>query len=296
MSRSATTVFVAAFLLLSLSSCRSAKPAVDLTGDPLPDGAVARCGTTRFRLGDYIRFAALSPDGKYVAFGGHDVELLDSSTGLLVRKIAQPLFSASAVAFSPDGKLIAIADGPGTIEIREFATGAVVRTIEAEDRHYSETKTFVFSADGRVLAKSSPAYGERGSIRAWDVLNGQLLINTKVLQSTDVGVAVSSDGKMLASWGTEFPLRLPFRDTQASSIESVVQLWNLQNGKELRRLMLKGTNGASGASFSPDSKAVAVATKAGPVVLFDVSDGKELRRIGGSAKSRALFGESVVRF
>src|SRR5262249_3467328 len=42
----------------------------DLLGDPLPDGALARVGTLRFRHGAPIVSVAYAPDGKSVATGG----------------------------------------------------------------------------------------------------------------------------------------------------------------------------------------------------------------------------------
>ena len=43
---------------------------IDLHGDPLPPGAMARAGTVRFRHGGFVNFAALLPDGKTVLTSG----------------------------------------------------------------------------------------------------------------------------------------------------------------------------------------------------------------------------------
>jgi hypothetical protein len=79
-------------------------PRLDVNGDPLPAGAVARLGTTRFLLPDREwRFrsrpdtVALSPDGKtIVVLCGNDkgvrVDFLDTSTGKRVRRIGLGCF------------------------------------------------------------------------------------------------------------------------------------------------------------------------------------------------------------
>src|SRR5262244_1534646 len=64
------------------------KPALDQYGDPLPEGAVARVGTSRLRHGQMVIGIAYAPDGKTVATGGWDnlVRVWDVATGRQVRQ------------------------------------------------------------------------------------------------------------------------------------------------------------------------------------------------------------------
>src|SRR4029077_3147331 len=66
---------------------RDKKPRLDLQGDPLPDGALARLGTVRWRHGNQVIAVAFSPDGNTLASGSMDeaIHLSDVRTGKLLR-------------------------------------------------------------------------------------------------------------------------------------------------------------------------------------------------------------------
>src|SRR5262249_20925301 len=76
----------------------------DLYGDPLPDGALTRLGTLRFRG----RGPVFAPDGEsFVTSRANLVFHMDLATGKLLRRFAVPLQNDTAFALSPDGKTLA---------------------------------------------------------------------------------------------------------------------------------------------------------------------------------------------
>ncbi|HKB05846.1 MAG TPA: hypothetical protein VKD90_26860, partial [Gemmataceae bacterium] len=98
-----------ACLVLSVSA--GAQPRTDNHGDPLPDGALARFGSLRFRTGwddpyHYVPHWALSPDAKTLALDGigKGLTVWDIESGRALVRVAPAESAVFSVAFSPDGK------------------------------------------------------------------------------------------------------------------------------------------------------------------------------------------------
>jgi RNA polymerase sigma factor (sigma-70 family) len=108
------------------------KPKTDLFGDPLPDGAVARIGTTRLAHNQPIGSLSFSADGKRLASSDWgEVRLWDVATGRELRR-----WKGANPTLSPDGKVLVFDDpSPHPLEvsarltlcIADTATGKTIR-------------------------------------------------------------------------------------------------------------------------------------------------------------------------
>src|SRR5207249_1402287 len=86
---------------------RTKRARTDRYGDPLPEGAIARIGTVRFRHGEAVRSVAFSPSGGELASASVDgtIRRWDLATGKeLWRFEKSHAWNSICVAFSADGK------------------------------------------------------------------------------------------------------------------------------------------------------------------------------------------------
>src|SRR6202162_1129192 len=81
-------------------------------GDPLPPGAVARLGSTRFLLPDSVRALTFSRDGKTLASASHHVVMLwDRKTGQTLRQFHVEKFDVRAITFTDAGQILVLGGG-----------------------------------------------------------------------------------------------------------------------------------------------------------------------------------------
>jgi RNA polymerase sigma factor (sigma-70 family) len=115
--------------------------------------------------------SAISPDGKRLAVSQkNDVFILDTRTGkALARTTGDDM--VQALAFSPDGKILATGSAKGKVNLLDVPTGQIVRAILTE--HPLVTLGIAF--DGQTMMTVLIVTTREPAVRIWDVNTGKLL-------------------------------------------------------------------------------------------------------------------------
>jgi RNA polymerase sigma factor (sigma-70 family) len=265
------------------ATAAAARVRTDPRGDPLPEGALARFGTVRYRSGYAMHGSALSPDGKTLAVSaGDDITLWDLATGRPLHRLRDakvpPDFSPNQtfLCFSPDGSRLASVGGwkwtdqlpfaldkvQPTLQLWDVAAGEEVRRFDplggAKVEHGLPVRAAWFTPDGKEIGVMLHA----GIVRFLDADTGVELrrfATGKSLRWESPGVAPSPDGKLLA--------------VVDSADEKSLRLFDVATGREVRRVTCPEKMG--NLAFSPDSAWLAVADGASQIRLFDVATGAE---------------------
>jgi WD40 repeat protein len=195
-----------------------------------------------------------SPDGKLLASLAVDgtVRLWDSATTEQVATFEGfALVGISNIAFSPDGKVLAIPQRNWVV-LWDIATGKEKSRLEGD---LDRVTRVAFSPDGKTLATTSLDK----AICLWDLATGKQRLGFQGHTYEALSVAFSPDGKTLASVG---------------ALEWWVTLWNTQTGERRATLGSKGEpRQAVSVMFSPDGKTLAVGRE-GELRLWDVQTDK----------------------
>jgi WD40 repeat protein len=175
----------------------------------------------------------------------------------------------SSIAFSPDGRMLAISGSDGRVQLWDTAHGKWLRSLYS----YRNSDWVVFSADGHTLVSWGADSGHQ--VVLWDALSGDQLRVFGDDANPAGEAAFSPDGRVLA--------------TDASSQGSDaggIQLWDVASGSEVRRLP-----GYVGPVFSPDGKLLAARNKNRSISLLDVESGNEVRTFSAH---QGLFSPNAI--
>jgi WD40 repeat protein/serine/threonine protein kinase len=221
--------------------------------------------------------------------------------------------SSVSVAFSPDGRQVAVGSQDRAIYLFDVDTGSV-RVLRG---HEDQVMGIAFSPDGRLLASGS----WNGAIRIWELATGGFRLlrgHTDAIWS----LAFSPDGQLLASGSQDRSIRLwrvspgtpeftlaghegrvwsvvfssGGRLLASGSADGQVRLWNVETGQV--QLILRGhVEGVQSVSFNPDDTLLASGSRDKTIRLWQVATGRELRVIRGheAAIGEVKFGPDGLR-
>jgi WD40 repeat protein len=202
-----------------------------------------------------------TPEGGLLTRGGDDViRVWDMRTGKELQHWADQ-HNTLQMAFSPDGKKYAAAEGLHAISIRDFATR---QELVQTDGHKSTVKGLAISPDGKTVATT----GDDNALILWDLLAGKPKLRLIGHKQGIRFLAFSADGRTLYT----------------VDYENVLFLWDADTGKERKRIA--GEKGALGrTTLSPDRKQIAWGGRKDEILFLDAATGAEIGKLSTGAKS-----------
>ncbi|MCX5793821.1 MAG: WD40 repeat domain-containing protein [Elusimicrobia bacterium] len=147
-------------------------------------------------MGD-IKALAVSPKG-LLAAGGVDLQLLEPA-GRLLKDNDNYLHGVKQLAFSPDGKMLAVATG---MEKRYEIWNAETLEEAGSVKDSDWLNCVVFTTNSRFLITGGMA------VKLWDPATGACVKTFEGHTDEIYGVAVSPDGKLLASASNDKTVKL----------------------------------------------------------------------------------------
>ena len=267
----------------------------DLQGDPLPQGALVRLGSTRMRHGEPVGLVQFLQDGKSLLTVAGDgvARVWDATTGKEIRRFriipeqnaenmmmnggmgfvggAMVFFrqmNLNGMAVSRDGRMLSVVGMDGALHIWDAVAGKELRKIDNiySDGGLSET---MFTPDGKMLA----VRGYDSTTRLFEVATakkirqiGKRPDNNNQFYGGNAGLAFTPDGKMMASTGGE----------NANG----KQLWHIflhdvASGTEINRITTEDQNGFPVCpTFSPDGKSLIWTDWQGTIKIAETISGK----------------------
>ncbi len=259
--------------------------------------------TDRIPTGDNVQSVAVSPDRSTLALGSGNgaIWLMDVAS----RQVRTTLTNAAApgaraVAFSPDGRYLAVATTTPTLRVWDLTT----RETFAEVRLGTDWLERVsFSADGRFLAAASRPDGVIGlwhfpSLIPIDVLapGPNQRPSLAFTRSGDEVVFADGEGvlfvhplapggksRRVVRTGSTVVNVLGTPDgtgVVTTATDGSVKVWSLADGSELRRFVGHPT-WVTSAAYSADGNRLATASTDGTLRVWDALTGLELARLLG---------------
>jgi WD40 repeat protein len=164
----------------------------------------------------------------------------------------------TALAFSPDGRWIAVSGNRETLVHAVDGSAPMRRLAGLSERILS----LAFSADGKLLVTGGGTPARFGEIQVWDTAAGKLLRSVVLTGDTVFGVSISPDGSRIA----------------AGCADNTVRIVETATGKELHK-MGAHENWVLGSVFGVDGKRIVSVGRDRAAKLTDAATGGFLENV-----------------
>ncbi|KIO27438.1 hypothetical protein M407DRAFT_23367 [Tulasnella calospora MUT 4182] len=159
------------------------------------------------------------------------------------------------VAFSPDGRVLAVGLADNTVQLLDTQTGTAVG--EPLTGHSDYVSSVCFSPDGKLLVSGS----DDKTIRLWDPQAGELVGEPITGHNGQVwSVCFSPDGRLLAS----------------GSKDDTVRLWDTKSRALVREPLTGHGGGVNSVCFSPNGEVLASGSDDNTVRFWNTQTGAAL--------------------
>jgi WD40 repeat protein len=230
---------------------------------------LSRGGAVLSLIHPAAREAVYSPDGTHLATIGETnyVQLWQLPEGKPLYRFVHEPYAVGAV-FSPDGKILLTTGWDGVAHLWDVGTGKLLATLA----HQGRIVDAKFSA-GRPIVVT--AGFEDGTAGVWEVPSGRELFRLKHEGAAESVGRVSPGGGV-----RELSFDAGGRTLATCGQDGTVRLWDLQDGRELKRFTLRGF--AMRAVFTPDGRHL-VTDSERDVSVYSLSTGERLADIDKQA-------------
>jgi RNA polymerase sigma factor (sigma-70 family) len=290
---------------------------MDCDGEPLPEGALARLGTLRWRAAGEVERLAFTPDGRTVVSVSPHGEpanrglcLFDAATGKRTRHISPADTFFDRIALSPGGTRLAcgctVVTGDrakSTVQVRELPSGRKVQQFEADNllwlgwaddtrplavclekgtvllRDLASGKERQFVAPGLrdTIREAVCAYAAKGKVLAVPDQHG--IIHVLDTATGKKCCALQAKGVRVRSLALSSDGRVLASLCRGAGARDTVQLWDVAAGKATRTVAADQKI-LRGVAFTPDDRTLATVGWT-EVRFHDVSTGRERGRARG---------------
>jgi WD40 repeat protein len=255
--------------------------AADDLGDPLPDGAVLRLGTTRFQNPSSVSDLVLSPDEKTIVTVGKELIVWDATTGKERWRSGDgwrppgASYGIRSVAFGPDGRFYIPGGQFGDVirwdvSSRRRETLPIQFAGPSRERWQPSCRSVDVSRDGSKIA-----VGGANGVAVCGVDGKSILF--QIANRPDHPLDFTGDDRL--TFGGDYCCGWFSPDGKllavvASDQPKAIQLYDSTTGQSMREL----TTAARPVrlAFSPNGRQIAATERDNAVRLYDVTTGSRL--------------------